>query len=189
MTVLAGIIIEVMTASRATIGLAMVGVTSLFTLSAVRSWNPRKMWISVAGATIIAISVPLAISSFERRQAVNSEASSDYDRASFIRSAELILQDHPMGIGSNQYTIVANNEGYNQKAGVLPNSRGSIVHNVYWLVATETGYLGLLTFVFFLVRPTYVALVCGWRNYLDQRGILLMGIGMGLLIVCLHSFF
>ena len=38
-------------------------------------------------------------------------------------------------------------EGYAQKAGVLPNSRASIVHNSYWLAAVETGYLGLVAFV------------------------------------------
>jgi hypothetical protein len=40
-----------------------------------------------------------------------------------------------------------------------------------------------------LLRPLIVAFFCGWSNRSDRRGDLLIGIGVGLLIVCIHSFF
>ena len=67
-------------------------------------------------------------------------------------------------------------------------SRGALVHNVYWLVAAETGYLGFATFVLLLMRPMIVSFLCGWRHRKDVRGDLLLGFGVALLAVYLHSF-
>jgi hypothetical protein len=60
--------------------------------------------------------------------------------------------------------------------------------NVYWLVVAETGYLGLATFVFLLLQPLTVGLRCGWRNLGDEKGDLLLGLGVALFIVYIHSF-
>jgi len=132
---------------------------------------------------------PLALSSLDQRESVNSQIESDTERDSFANAAAMILSDHPLGIGSNQFLATANFEGYYQRANVKPNSRASIVHNVYWLVATETGWLGLITFLLLLLRPLVVAFFCGWANHKDSRGDLLIGIGIGLLVVYIHSFF
>lgn len=186
---LASIIVEVLTTSRATIGLAGLGFLILFILSAVRQWTSRKMIILVAiAATGIMIS-PLVFSSLAQRAFVNSQAESDSERDSLANAAAMMFSDHPFGIGSNQYLVTGNVGGYYERAGVLPNSRTSIVHNVYWLVTTETGWLGLIAFVLLLVRPLVVAFSCGWSNRTDKRGDLLIGIGVGLLIICIHSFF
>ena len=80
-------------------------------------------------------------------------------------------------------------QGYEQKAGVDPHARGVMVHNVYLLVASETGWFGLITFVLLLLRPPIVAIMCGWRHRGDSRGDLLLGCGVGLLIVYIHSYF
>ena len=66
---------------------------------------------------------------------------------------------------------------------------GAIVHNVYWLTAAETGYLGLISLVILLLRPMIVGLRCGWRNRGDERGDLLLGLGISLLTVYIHSFY
>ena len=75
------------------------------------------------------------------------------------------------------------------RAGVAWISGGVPVHNAYWLVAAETGYLGIITFVIMLLRPLAVAFLCGWRNRRDQRGDLLLGLGVALLLVYVHSFY
>jgi O-antigen ligase len=71
----------------------------------------------------------------------------------------------------------------------MAGSESANVHNIYRLVAAETGYLGLVTFVVLLVRPLISAIRCGRRNPGDDRVRLRFGFGVALLTVYLHSFF
>ncbi len=189
---LAGIVVEVLTTSRATVGLAGLGYALLFVLSASREWTSRKAHVLLIGVVALSVVLPLALSSFEQRLAGEAGVSSDYDeRAAFERAAAAMLSDHPLGVGPNNYVMAANTGGYNNSAGVstMENSGGAHVHNVYRLVAAETGYLGLLTFVLLLCRPLIVAFACGLRYRGDRRGDLLLGLAIALLIVYLHSFY
>jgi O-antigen ligase len=190
---IAGIAIDVLTTSRGALGFSLLGYATVFILSSLRKWTGRKrnvLMIGVLGALVI---IPVAISSFDRRFSTQNEVMfSDYDeRAAFEKSAMLMLSDKPLGQGANHYVVAANLGGYNNRAGVVPvqGSEGANVHNVYFLVAAETGYLGLVTFVLMLLRPLTVALLCGWNNRGDQRGDLLIGLGVTLLIVYIHNFF
>lgn len=188
--VLAGLVVEVLTTSRATLGLAAFGYAGVFALSALRQWTPRKARILMIAVAAISIAAPIAFMSFENRFA--TEESSDYDeRAAFKRAAAMMLSDHPLGVGANNYVIAANGGGYNHAAGVASvfGSDSAQVHNIYYLVAAETGYLGILTFVLLIFRPMSVAFFCSRRNPGDVRGELLLGLGMALLTVYLHSWF
>jgi O-antigen ligase len=188
-----GVVIDVLTTSRGALGFSLLGFAIIFILSSLRKWTGRKrkvLAIGVFGALVI---IPAALSSFDRRFADQAElVASDYDeRAAFEKSARMMLSDNPLGQGANHYVIAANLGGFNHRAGVvpIPGSEGANVHNVYFLVAAETGYPGLLAFVFMLLRPLTVALLCGWNNRGDQRGDLLIGLGVTLLIAYIHSFF
>ncbi len=187
---LAGVTVEVLTTSRATVGLAGFGYALLFVLSALRHWTLRKGVVLLIGVAIILMLVPLAMSSFQQRLA-GIELSTYDERAAFETAAALMFSDHPMGVGSNNYVVAANALGYNHVAGVatVEGSEGANVHNIYRLVAAETGYLGLLTFALLLFRPLMVAFACGWRHWGDRRGDLLIGLGVALLIVYIHSFY
>jgi hypothetical protein len=57
------------------------------------------------------------------------------------------------------------------------------------LAAAETGYFGVASFVLLLLGPLIVAFRCGWRCRGDQKGDLLLGFGVALLIVYIHCFF
>ena len=187
---IAGIATAVLTASRATLGFAGIGYVELFVLSALRKWTSRKAAILMTGIMIAVVAAPLAIWSVQRR--FETEPMGPYDeRAAFKKAASMILADHPLGVGANNYVVVANTGGYNDKAGVawVSGSESANVHNIYWLVAAETGYLGLVTFLLLLLRPLTTAFVCGWRNRGDLRGDLLLGLGVSLLTVYLHSCF
>jgi len=168
---LAGLIVDILTVSRATIGLAAAGYGGLFVLSALRRWTPHK-------------------ASFEQR--FRTDSTSNYDeRAAFEKAAALMLSDHPLGVGANYYVVAANTGGYNYRAGVAAviGSESANVHNIYYLVAAETGYIGLVTLVLMLFQPLLVAFRCGWRNRGDRRGDLLLGFGTSLFIVYIHSYF
>jgi O-antigen ligase len=152
--------------------------------------------IAVTGVIVIGVLAPFIVSSFEQRFNLAHESltekdffESDQTRVAMSQAASMILSDHPMGIGANHYVIAANSQGYNVRAGVPWNSVGMPVHNAFWLVVAETGYLGIIAFVILLLRPLAVAFSCGWRNRSDQRGDLLLGLGVGLLLVYVHSFY
>jgi O-antigen ligase len=113
----------------------------------------------------------------------------DSERIRYKEAASEILADHPMGIGANHFTYVANVGGYFTRVGeVWGLGRSSNVHNIYWLVAAETGYIGLVAFVAFILAPLIAALRCGLRHRGDPRGDLLLGLGCSLLVVYIHSF-
>jgi O-antigen ligase len=189
--VLAGAVIEVLTTSRATIGLAFFGYAVLFLISALRRFNGRKALILSLGIVAISVLAPFAYSSIEKRFSSAVESDPDFDeRVAFKKAASMILSDHPFGVGSNHYVVEAS-KGYNLLAGVpqVAGQNDAFVHNIYWLVAAETGYPGLITFVLLLICPLIVAVRCGWRNRKDKRGDLLLGLGVALLVVYLHSFY
>ena len=187
---LSGAFITALTASRATVGLNAFGYLAVFALSLSKLGAnfSRKIIIGFAGLAALVVLVPLAVSSLEDRFAKDQQYASD-ERSALNDAAAMILSDHPMGIGPNNYVVIANVDGYYDRAGVAWSSASAIVHNVYWLVADKSGYLGLVTFLLLLIRPLAVAFGCGWRNRSDYRGNLLLGFGVSLLTVYIHSFF
>ena len=190
--VVAGLVIAVLTTSRATIALDGLGLALIFVLSAFRQWTSRKAKFLLVGVAAMAVFAPLAGSSLQQRFHGGTELGlfeEDSERLAFKKAATLMLSEHPMGVGANHSTAVANLEGYFSRAGeTWSGGQASNVHNVYWLVAAETGYIGLLAFVALLVHPLVTAFRCSFRHRRDPRGDLLLGLGGALLVVYIHSF-
>jgi O-antigen ligase len=189
---LAGIVIAALTASRATFAVAVFGYVVVFAASALRGWNSRKTKIMALCLVATLAVTPLIISSFENRfqsDATGAFFGTDENRVALAETASMMLAEHPMGIGANHFIVAANTQGYFSRAGVTWNNFVAIVHNAYWLVAAETGYIGLLSFVILLALPLIIAFRCGWQNRRDQRGDLLLGLGVALLTVYLHSLY
>src|SRR5208282_6154782 len=154
---LAGLVVAVLTVSRATVGLAAGGYVGLFGLSVLRKWTPRKAVLMVGGVVALGVLAPIVVASFEKRFGPGPRDSYD-ERAAFARAAEMIIADNPFGIGANSYVVIANTENYNFKAGVAQviGSDSANVHNIYLLVTAESGYIGLVTFVLMLAQPLIV---------------------------------
>jgi len=190
--VAAGLVIAVLTASRGTILLDCLGLVTVFVVSARGQWTPRKVKVLWVGVAVMAVFALFAASSLQQRFSGGSGlglSEEDSERLRFKEAAAQMLADHPMGVGANHFTIVANLGGYFTRVGELWGAgRASNVHNVYWLVAAETGYIGLIAFVAFLLPPLIAAFRCGVRHRGDPRGDLLLGLGCALLIVYIHSF-
>ena len=189
--VVAALLIVAFGASRATIGLAGIGVVLLIFLSMIRKPSARKTRAAIGGIVVLAIAAPVAWSSLEQRFAVKSAEGSSEERMAFERAASMIIKDNPMGIGANQYVVVANTQGYSQAAGVIWNqtSRSAPVHNTYLLVAAETGYLGLICFMLFMFVPIIAALRFAWQNRNDPNGELALGTGVAMIVVSMHSLY
>ena len=99
----------------------------------------------------------------------------------------MILADHPFGIGANNYVVVANSRGYSERAEIPWSSSMAIVHNIYWLTAAETGYLGVIALVLLWFQITITSLRSGWRHTKDLRGDILVALSVTLLIIGLHN--
>ena len=184
----AGIIVELLTTSRATLGLAAIGYSVVFVVSAIRGWTSRKAIALTVALAVGAVVTPIALSAIESRGS-HALDGSDEERAAFISSASSMLSDHPLGVAANNFVVVADVEGYYKRAGVTWMSYLGTVHNVYWLVVAESGYFGLIAYVTFLFNPMIVAFWCSLRNRDDVRGDLLLGLGTALLVVYLHNLF
>jgi O-antigen ligase len=189
--VIAGLVAVSFGASRATTGLAGIGVVLLILLSMARKPSARKTKVAIAGLVILAIATPVAIASLQQRFTIQSTEGSNEERQAFNRAARMIFADNPMGIGANQYVVIANTKGYSEKAGVIWNrsSRTAPVHNSYLLVLAETGFVGLFCFVLVLIVPIFMALRFAWQNRKDPRGDIALGYGVTFIIFALHSFY
>jgi hypothetical protein len=190
-TTLAGLVIWILTASRATLGLGGGGLVLLLMASSYRKWTSRKARIFAFGVVAAIIFVPLALGSLDSRFAA-SPLSKTYDERIVLENiAAAIASDNPMGVGANNFTVVANTRGYSDRAGLAATygSRSAIVHNIYWLSAAEEGYLGVIGLIAFLLQPLIVALRCGFRRDSDYRRDLMLGLGVAVAIVYVHSNF
>ncbi len=188
--VASAVVITISTGSRATVGLGGLGYATTLILSLMRRWTRRKALILMAGVGVAIVGGVAASAALSHRGAAEME-SSDQERITFERAAGMMLADHPFGVGANQYVVVANTQHYNERAGVLAvsGSEGANVHNVYRLVAAETGYLGLATYLVLLASCLAYVFRGAWRYRGDQRGDLLLGIGVSFCILYVHSLY
>jgi O-antigen ligase len=180
-----------MTVSRATVALSGAGFFILLILAAIRKFTPRvSRTILVAGALMVIV-LPFVYSSFEARFAAGPLADNYDERAAFKKAAAMMVGAHPYGVGANNFVVIANAQGYYDRAGVAPtfSSRSAHVHNAYWLAAAETGYLGASAFILVLLAPLIAAFRSGWHNRKDVRGELLFGFGVALLMLYIQLFF
>lgn len=190
---LCGIIVVILTASRATIGFSAVGLALTWLLSMVVNFTGRKAGLGALGLIVLAASFPIAKASLDRRfqQQQSSLFAEDREREAFVRAAKAMLSDHPMGVGPNHYVVVANLQGYSARAGVAwqSGSRGTNVHNSYLLAAAETGWLGLITLLGLLAAALWYAFSTAFRFRRLPGAEMLIGVGCGLVSVIIHGLF
>jgi O-antigen ligase len=190
--VLFALIAVALGASRGTVLFLVVGLVLLFGLSMARRITPRKWKILGIAVLAFVIVAPIAFSTFERRFGDKPvEMGADSERIAFERAANSMWEDHPMGVGANQYVIVANTQGYSQRAGVIWNfgSRSAHVHNLYLLAAAETGWIGLLALIGVLGWAFFRGIFFAFSNRRDARADLVLGASVAVLAAALHSYY
>ncbi len=188
---LAGAAAVVLTASRATIGLAAPGYLATLAVSLFAKPTKRKMMVAGIGIAALFVAAPFAANSLKNRfeQAPLSE---DYDeRAAFERAARMIIAEHPLGVGANQYVLVVNTRGYAERAGIEPTfgSRSANVHNIFLLMAAELGVLGSIAFGLTLLWPAAYALTMYFRRRGSANDEILLGLAVAIVLVVVHSLF
>ena len=190
--VLFALIAVALGASRGTVAFAAVGLVVLFALSLARQVTGHKMKMLGLGVLVFVIVAPLAFSTLERRFGDSPVATSlDGERQAFERAAKSMWADHPMGVGANQYVLVANAQGYSQRAGVVWNfgSRSAHVHNMYLLAAAETGWLGLIALSILFGWVILRGIAFAFANRRDARADVVLGASVAVFAASLHSFY
>ncbi|NRA35944.1 MAG: hypothetical protein HRU17_21695, partial [Polyangiaceae bacterium] len=74
---------------------------------------------------------------------------------------------------------------YADKFGIPDIDRDGLVHNVFWLTASELGYVGLMVFVVLLMTPLWIAIPQALnRRRAGQRDVMWgLVVGLGVVIV------
>lgn len=187
----AAVLVDIATASRATLGLAAVGCVMMIVLSSMKRMTGRKVGILLAAALVGTALIPFALSTLDKRKGINSTEQSNAERDSLSRAAWLIIGDYPLGTGPNNYVLVSNMQGYADRAGVQPTygSRAASVHNSYLLALAETGPLGLLGMILAVFVPLARALRGALRYKADKRSDLALAMAAAMLAVAMHLLF
>jgi O-Antigen ligase len=105
---------------------------------------------------------------------------SETARDEFNYAAGLMLLDHPLGVGLNNFSyVLTTHTDYRKHFAAMKNEEQSgVCHHIYWLTAAETGYLGLALFLAVVVRFCWSALRGSMRNK-SIHGTLLFGVFLG----------
>ena len=175
--------------SRATVAIAGAAILLLLVLSVVLRSTPRKINIIGFAFVGLLLATPLAISTMNQRFGDTQITTEDAGRDSMERTATLMANDHPFGVGANQYVPTSIHGGYADRAGMswMWSIRNKPVHNAYLLARAETGYLGQAAFLLVLVVPIIAAFRLAVRNRRNEIGELALGSAVALTANALHN--
>lgn len=121
----------------------------------------RRGWLSLRSLLAIVFAVALLVGTFHGvigTRVLSGGASDPETRVMMVRLAGNVIRDHPIfGVGANNFAAVIHRY-------VTPAFGGQwihTVHNKYFLVWAETGAIGLVAFLWYLLS----ALGNGWRAW------------------------
>lgn len=188
--VVAGAVIALTGGGRATIGLFGIGVVITTILSIRHKATGRKTMMAGLAVLLLVLSAPAMMWAVGRRSA-EARISSNEERLAMTAAARMIIADHPLGVGPNQYLMVANLGGYSERAGVAWNyaNRSAPVHNSYLLVWAELGIVGLVGLLAMLVSTVVIGLKAMRRLVWDERSELMIGLVGTMIVAGAHMAF
>lgn len=175
--------------SRGTIALSGAAILALLVLSLIRRSTPLKAKAVAFAIVGLAIASPLAIATLNTRFDGGTFVTAEEGRETFERAAKLMSEDYPFGAGANQFVVVANTQGYSDRAGVswLPQNRSAPVHNAYLLARAESGWLGQIAFFTMFFVPTLCAFRLAFKKRRTGSGELVLGCGVALATNMIHN--
>ncbi len=181
-------VIVLLGGSRATVGLFAAGLILTLALSCWHRMSGRKMTIAACGLVTLGMAAPAMIWAVNRRPEAARESSNE-ERGQFIKAAKLMIADHPLGVGPNQYLLRVNMGGYSDRAGVPWTDRSSPVHNSYYLAAAEFGIVGVLGLMGMLLGTAVMGVRAVRRAATAERSDLLIGTFASFAIAAIHFAF
>lgn len=178
----------VATMSRAGIALMGLGVAGALVLANRRAASRRVLATTALVAIAVLVGGGMAADSLLDRVR-NAPESSEEARDEFNHAAGLMLDDHPFGVGLNQFShVLTTVPRYRDNLVVMANEeQGGVAHHIYRLTAAEMGWPGLLLFLVITGRFLWLALRRGWRLR-TLEGSLLACLGIGFVTLHLSGF-
>jgi len=167
-------------------GMCVVGATIWTNL---RVASVRLRIASVALAMLLgAGAVRAAIPIIERFR--TAPEASEAARDEFNYSAQLILLDHPFGVGLNNFSYILTAERkYREHFRAMANEeQAGVCHHIYWLTIAEMGYIGLALYLAIVVRFGWAALRGALRRKTPE-GTLLFGVFLGIVALQCSGFY
>ncbi|HJP69787.1 MAG TPA: O-antigen ligase family protein [Sphingomicrobium sp.] len=188
--VFAGLTIAVVGGSRATLGLFGIGSVLTVILSLRHHRTSKKFGFAGLAAFAMLVAAPVIIWGADRRSE-SEKISSDLDRAAMTAAASMMIGEHPLGVGADQYVIVANSGGYSDRANVPwdAGDRSAPVHNFYYLITAELGFVGLIGFLTILASLLGNAFRALGRPIKERTSELIPGLAAMLVVVIVHISF
>lgn len=176
--------------SRATIGLLVIGLLMTAIVSCWRQMTRRKAAFATAAIIGLVAVSPLLYLAVERRSD-EARAQSNEERGNMLSAASMIISDFPLGVGANQYVVVANVGGYSARAGIAPAyaNLSAPVHNTYYLVTAEMGWFGLFSVIALIgaVWTTVAATLRRARSGFEAD--YAVGLAISFMMVAAHAYF
>jgi O-antigen ligase len=170
--------------------LFVIGLVLTLVFSIQHGTSSRKIAFGGAALLLLLCSTPVMVWALNHRSEQSKE-SSDIERNAMKSAARMMIADHPLGVGANQYVLVANTGGYSARAGVAWNfdSRSAPVHDTYYLVTAELGFMGLVGFLGMIAGFILV----GWRalrrRSSDEISELVPGLLAAMIVASVHISF
>ena len=171
-----GSVALISTAGRAAWGGFVAAIFVFIFMGWRRGWVSRRalVWLLLATLAISAIFYPVIAN-----RLTADDRGSALSRVLMTKLAWNMIQASPahffLGVGANNYALIAPLY-VTSDVGNLGHIVDSSVHNAYLLVWTETGLIGLLFFLWFLINT----MIRAWKNYKsNDRFASLMALGLG----------
>lgn len=189
--VVAGAVFNVLsTASRGALVSMLMAMTGVMFFLRPRLLNTARSSILIfgfVGAIIVALQAMDTI--IERFN--EAPAESEETRDGFNICAAWLARDFMFGCGLNNYSHAIGKTRYGEAAPDLPNDGGKddgVAHHIYWLTASEMGWIGLVVFVAFLGVIQLRCLTLGFASKDRLYGALGVGAFGGLMALHLQGF-
>lgn len=177
----------VLTLSRGALMMLAIACTMVFVGSFLRRPTLHKGRVagafSLGAALVVAKSWDTLVARFE-----HAPRQSEMAREKFNEAASMMLSDHPLGVGLNQYSYVLSHDAYAVAVKLPAVDRDGLAHHIYWLTAAELGWAGLAAYVALLAVPLALAVhgaAIARRD--DVRGDVLLGCAVALLVMYIHG--